>query len=121
MGIETFLMQLSQYGTAPILLVLIFMIGLFWRRLEKKEDEDQKRSAALKGFLEGLINDLKKDFDERFAANNKRIEDLQSKVASIERDYLPRDDHYRDFSGWRAELEGIRTLIISLFKEQPKK
>jgi len=121
MSIEAFFLKLSEYGTAPILLVLTFAFGLLWKKVESKSEDDKKRTATLQAFLQGLINDMKKDFEERYSATNKRVDDLGAKVAGIERDYLPRDEHYRDFSGWRTELAELRNLIVSLFKEKSEK
>lgn len=121
MSIETFLMQLSQYGTAPLLLVLVFIIGLFWRRMDKKDDDDKKRLASLQSALNASIDALKADFEKQFTATNKKIDELQSRVSCVERDYLPREEHYKEFSGWRAEINRLYDLIVNVFKEMPKK
>ncbi len=122
MGIvETFFFKLSEYGTGPLLICVIFAIGFLWKRVEKLSSDDKVRALKLQEFFEGVIKDLKKEFEERFSAQNRRIDNLSEKVGDIERDYIPRDEHYRDFSGWRTELADLRNLIVNLFKEQGKK
>ena len=121
MGVETLIGKLLDYGSAPALLVIAVRLGFLIRKLNENAEQDEKRAASLREFVQAQISTLKKDFDERASASDKRLDDLQSRVSCVERDYLPREEHYKEFSGWRAEINRLYDLIVNVFKEMPKK
>ena len=121
MGIETLIGKLLEYGSAPAMIVIAVLVGVLLRKLNENAEKDEKRAATLQDFVRSQIAALKKDFDERAAGSDKRMDELQARMSCVERDYLPREEHYKEFSGWRAEINRLYDLIVSVFKEMPKK
>jgi hypothetical protein len=113
--------KLLDYGTAPALLVVGFL--LFWvvKKLEENGRKDEARAKDLSDAMTTQMNAMEDRFEERFALSDKRLDDLSNRVSCVERDYLPREEHYKEFSGWRAEINRLSDLIINLFKEKATK
>lgn len=121
MGLDVLIGELLEYGTAPALLSIAVAMGILLRKVNENALKDEERTTSLREFMQEQIATLKNDFTERATASDKRLEDLQSRISSVERDYLPREEHYREFSGWRAEINRLYDLIVSVFKEMQKK
>jgi hypothetical protein len=122
---EALLAKLSSYGTGPVLLVVAALLGWILRKLDENNRKDEERTASdearaekLKAAITSQMNAMEDRFEERFASADKRIEALANRVSYVERDYLPRDEHYKEFSGWRAEINRLSDLIINIFKEK---
>ncbi|WP_304223092.1 hypothetical protein [Gracilinema caldarium] len=109
---EGLLTSLLQYGTTPSLIVLAFVVGLLVKKLEENAKKDDERAKILREELSKSINSLEEKFEERFVVHAKRMEELSNRISCVERDYLPREDHYKDTAGWRAELNRIFDVII---------
>ena len=120
MGIETLIGKLLEYGSAPAMIVIAVLVGVLLRKQNENAEKDEKRATSLREFVQAQIAALKKDFDERAAVSDKRMDELQARMSCVERDYLPREEHYKEFSGWRAEINRLYDLIVSVFKEMPK-
>jgi fumarylacetoacetate (FAA) hydrolase family protein len=106
------LISLLQYGTTPALVVLSFVVGLLVKKIEENSKRDDERAQMLREELSKNINGLEEKFEERFVVHDKRMEELSNRISCVERDYLPREDHYKDTAGWRAELNRIFDVII---------
>ncbi len=109
---ENLLTNLLQYGTTPSLIVLAFVVGLLVKKLEENAKKDDERAKVLRDELSKSINGLEEKFEERFVIHAKRMEELSNRISCVERDYLPREDHYKDTAGWRAELNRIFDVIL---------
>jgi hypothetical protein len=117
---EALIGKLSSYGTGPVLIVVAFLLGWIVKELKENGKKDEERAEKLKTAVSAQMNTMEKRFEERFAIVNKRIDDISNRVSCVERDYLPREEHYKEFSGWRAEINRLSDLIINLFKEKSK-
>ena len=118
---EAFFQQLSVYGMAPVLIAVVFLLGWVVRELKENGKKDEARAKDLKDSMTAEMNAMAKRFDDHLAETNKKVDDLRDRVSCVERDYLPREEHYKEFSGWRTEINNIRDLLVSLFKDQAKK
>jgi hypothetical protein len=103
---------LLQYGTTPSLIVLAFVVGLLVKKLEENAKKDDERASLLRSELSKALQSMEEQFEERFVSHAKRIDELNNRISCVERDYLPREDHYKDTAGWRAELNRIFDVII---------
>ncbi len=110
--------KLLEYGTVPSLLVLAFVVGLLVRKIEENGKKDEERSKELRTAVTSQMNAMEERFEERFSLTGRRLEELSNRVSCVERDYLPREEHYKEFSGWRAEINRLSDLIINIFKER---
>lgn len=115
---EVLLDKISAYGTGPFLLVIAFFLGWVVKELKENGKKDEERAEKLRTTMTTQMNAMEERFEERFALSDKRIDELGNRLSCVERDYLPREEHYKEFSGWRAEINDLRNLIIGLFKEK---
>lgn len=109
---ESLLMNLLQYGTTPSLIVLAFVVGLLVKKMEENAKKDDERAQMLRSEFSKGLQSMEDKFEDRYISHAKRIDELNNRVACVERDYLPREDHYKDTAGWRAELNRIFDVII---------
>lgn len=116
---ETLVLQILQYGTTPALIALAFMVGFLAKKIEENGRKDEERARQVTEKLSEQIKGLESRFEERFAIHARKIDELNNRVACVERDYLPREDHYKDTAGWRAELNRIFDVILRQL-EKPK-
>lgn len=106
---EAFIIGLfKDFGAIPTILAVLLAIWFFMREI-KKEFSD----------LKSEIDTLKEDLDEVKRSSNSRdqklqemIDELKERIAGIEREYVTKEDHYKDLGGWREEIKEIRRLLI---------
>jgi len=115
---EILIGKLLEFGTVPSLLVLTFVVALMVKKIEENGKKDESRNLELRTFMSAEMNALEDRFEARFVVTDKRVEELSTRISCVERDYLPREEHYKEFSGWRAEINRLSDLIINIFKEK---
>ncbi len=101
-----------EYGVIPTLLLLI---AILWFLVREIKNEFKTIKFSLEKEISGLRNDLekfKKSSDEKDEKLAEMIDMLKDRIASIEKEYVSRNDHYRDLGGWRMEVKEIRDLIL---------
>lgn len=127
----TVLAQIMELGTPAILLVLIGLVS--WliamqsavkKEIEKNAIEDVTRSALLKETLSAAISAsatcIEARAKERFDRFGDEVEEVKQRIASIERDYLPREEHWKDISGWRTEIMELRKFLVDAIQRKGK-
>jgi hypothetical protein len=118
----TLLTSISQYGTAPALLVIVAILAFQNRQMSETKKEQKSEIDALKASLSTQFQEtlaaLAKKQDERHKEHESDISDLQERMGCVERDYVSREEHYRDLSGWREEIrqlgERINSFVITI-------
>jgi hypothetical protein len=115
---EQVVLQLLQYGTTPALVALAFSVGLLIKKIDENGKKDEERTKRVLDTLGKRIDELESRFEERLAVHAGKIEELNNRVSCVEREYLPREDHYKDTAGWRAELNRIFDVIIRQLEKQ---
>jgi len=115
---EQMFTMLLQYGTTPALVVLSFVVGLLVKKIDENSKKDEERAKRIMDTLGERIDGVESRFEERFAVHARKIDELNNRVACVERDYLPREDHYKDTAGWRAELNRIFDVIVRQLERQ---
>lgn len=118
---EALIGKLLEYGNTPALIVLAILVGWLIKKLDENNQKDEKRATDLQALITKEIGTLEQRFEAQKAAAERRMDDLGDRIACVERDYLPREEHYKEFSGWRAEINRLSDLIINLFKDQGHK
>jgi hypothetical protein len=108
---EDVIKALLAYGSAPAIIFLAFLVGLLIKQLTENAKKDEGRDASLREFVATQVKDLEKRSEDRLAAQQESVYDLAQRLSCVERDYLPRDEHYRDFSGWRGEIRSLGKKI----------
>jgi hypothetical protein len=118
----TLLTSISKYGTAPALLVIAAILAFQNRQMAETKKEQKAEIDALKTSLKAQFQEalatLVKQQDERHKEHEEAIADLNQRVGCVERDYVSREEHYRDLSGWREEIrqlgERINSFVITI-------
>ena len=92
----------------PTILAILLAIWFFMREIKSEFRE-----------LRSEISDIKKELDEAKKSSSHRdqklqemIDELRERIAGIERDYVTKEDHYKDLGGWREEIKEIRHLMV---------
>lgn len=116
---------ISQYGSTPALLVLLALVAVLIRKIDQNATADRDRHEQdklahddLYRNLVAVVKESETRTDERIRSLEDTHGDLARRVNLMERDYLPRDEHYKEFSGWRSEINRLSDLIIQLWKEK---
>jgi hypothetical protein len=126
-----FMESLLQYGSAPAIIVLTALVALLIKRInknaraderrsleaQKREETRDKREEGREKSLREFSANLVKEMEARTSAWIRNLQEgqdnLGQRLSCVEREYLPRDEHYRDFSGWRGEIARIVKKIDS--------
>ena len=115
---ETLFVSLfKEYGVLPTLLILIVIL---WFLVREIKNEFKTINSSLKSEINSLKSELekfKKTSDERDDKLTEMINMLRDRIASIEKEYVSRNDHYRDLGGWRMEVKEIRDLILTYMEK----
>jgi len=117
---DQLVLMLLQYGSAPALLVLAFAIGLMGKRLSDFDRKSDRRIQEMLAQVKEEISALERSLDSKVAKMDEAVDELARRVTVIERDYLPRQEHYRDFSGWREEIHRVVDRLDRLAEREKK-
>ena len=78
--------------------VILIVIAYFIIREVKKENERTRKS----------VEGLKGSFCKRMDDQDEVIKALEDEVKYIQKEYITKEDHYRDTEGWKTEIQGVR-------------
>lgn len=99
----TYVKTLLEYGTTPALLLIAFLLVHLKTSFGKSvKDLGEKLSA-----VQAEMGQLERRIEEKIKEESRYREELEARIGCVERDYLQRDDFYRDSSGWRAEINRL--------------
>lgn len=118
---EALIIAILQYGTTPAILILAFLVALLLRKVEANSKKDDKRAKELETFVLEQIKGMEGRFQGEITTVKNDVTDICKRLSCIEKDYLPREDHYKDISGWRTEINRLSDLIMTLFANERKK
>ena len=90
-----FMSIVGQYGTFPLLVLMIAVFILILKQERERNDNQQKQ-----------IENLSKDFKESLAKINAEISDMK-------RDYADKAYVQEAVGGWRTEIREVRSEIKS--------
>lgn len=131
MELVPLLKSVSEFGTAPALLVVGAILAMLFRRLGEVEAARKKDGDALRNEIDALrksqatslteaIATIERHQDDQHKEHEKALAEVECRLGYVERDYVSRDEHYRDFSGWRDEIRAlgqrINDLILAVFQ-----
>ena len=113
------LSSVSQYGVMPA----IILLGVFVLMISRKVDEIKKASddgkteiskqfEAVKTSINASLKELEQRIEKRMEGHDAELKELSRRITCLEQDALMRDEHYRDISGWRTEINRLQDLII---------
>jgi uncharacterized membrane-anchored protein YhcB (DUF1043 family) len=108
---ETLIAKLFEYGPFPALLVLTALVGWMIRSLQRNSETDAARSAEFRKALEAQSLEFRKAFESHREDMEKKFAEQADRIACVERDYLPRENHYKDIGGWRTDMNELRNNL----------
>jgi hypothetical protein len=107
----TLLQNLNNYGAVPLSLVMICLVSYLMKQIKKNGEDDKARHTAIQTQLKDDIGAVQKQLNEAIVSLKegieKRLDDCEERIKIIEKDYVQRDDFYRDTGGWRTELNNL--------------
>lgn len=107
----------------PIATVLILcVIAYFIIREIKKENERTRNSVSS---VKKEMSEMKEEFtaaqrkfeenmEEKAKCQDENIKEIQNDIRYIQREYITKEDHYRDTEGWKAEMLGVKKDLAEL-------
>lgn len=115
---RAFLSLINQFGIIPTLILLIMVVWFLLREIKKEVRTITDSNESIKRDLTERIEELKTHSDEHDKEIAESVEHIRNRIGSIEREYVTREDHYKDMGGWREELREMRrTLDRFMMKE----
>jgi hypothetical protein len=122
------LTNISKFGTAPALLVIAAILAFQNRQMAETKKEQKAEIDGLKASLRAQFQEalaaLVKQQDQRHREHEEAISDLTLRMSCVEREFVTREEHYRDLSGWREEIrqlgERINSFIITIMGRDKK-
>ncbi len=96
---------ITTIGVVPAVLIVVLCLFFVFR-------EVKKQLALLEEAL-GTQKKNAKDQDDKLIEIINKHDDA---IKYIERNYIEKEQHYRDFEGWKAEIQKVSDLIINLYK-----
>jgi hypothetical protein len=111
MTVITLLKDLNNYGAVPLSLIMICLVSYLLQQIKKNGEDDKSRYAAIQTQLKENIGAVQKQLNEAIASLKegieKRLDGCEERIKIIEKDYVQREDFYRDTGGWRTELNNL--------------
>lgn len=95
------------------MIVLAALVGFLIKKLDENAKKDDARTKELKEYVKAQVDGLETRIDGRVKALEARAAELEGRSSYIEREYLPREDHYRDISGWRTEINRLVDAMMN--------
>lgn len=90
----------SVIGIVPTLAIVCICGFFIYREMMKKLNS-----------LDNSISSLRQHSDERDKEIFERLEKAETEIKIIEKEFLTKEQHYRDFEGWKTELHDLRAVI----------
>ncbi len=102
---------LKDFGTIPMMFVLIIVVYLFLKDIRKGVDRASKNIEKTKNELLDKIAELKKHSDEKDADLKERLLDVERRLYVSQKENVTKEQFYKHLEGWRSDLDAIAKLI----------
>ena len=93
----------SSLGIVPTLVICVLTVFFVVREL-KKENASTRKS----------ISDLMERSDAKDRGISADVDDVRSQLASMQREFITKEEHYRDLEGWKSEISELRKAVADL-------
>ncbi len=105
---------LGQFGMIPVLLLLVAIVWFLLREIKKEV-------SGLTASIKTMKEDIAKKLDAYQARSDEMDEKLEGlisgvteRVACVEREYVTKEDMYKDLGGWREESRETNQRIDAM-------
>ena len=100
---------LGEYGVIPVFVLICVILWFFLREIKKEV-------SGIKTSVTSSIQDLEQRSDEQDEKILKELSRLDNEVRYIQKEYLRKEDHYKDMGGWRTDVNRLENRMDSFFK-----
>ena len=95
-------------GPLAGVIILIVIAYFIIREIKKENERTRKTSEALNDKISNAFEELKSDFSQQFSCHEESIRAMEKEIKYIQKEYITKEDHYRDTEGWKTEIQGVR-------------
>jgi len=103
--------QVGQWALTVAVLILAVLIGWQIKKIDQNTKDDSARSAEFRKAMAEQAAEFRKAQAEHVEETERRFAEHAERMACIERDYLPRETHYKDIGGWRTDMNDMRNNL----------
>lgn len=107
---------LLNLSTTPSLLILSIVVGGMWKQMKDNTKREEARYKELQRWMTDQIREIRETFEARTKEMGEALDQLAQRLTIVEREFLPREEHYRDFSGWRTEIHRVMDRLDRLME-----
>ncbi|MBD5438469.1 MAG: hypothetical protein HDR37_07905 [Treponema sp.] len=94
---------IASIGIAPTIVICALIIFFVIREM-KKENSSTRKS----------ISELMERSDSKDRSISTDVEDVRKQLQSIQKEYVTKEQHYRDLEGWKSEIGELRSAVANL-------
>lgn len=98
---KTVLPLISQFGIVPTMLLLVVVVWFLLREIQREVKAVRNQLLALQSHSDRRDGELK-----------TAVEAVEDRLGCVEREYVSREEHYKDLGGWREEMRELRRLLM---------
>ena len=106
----------KTYGTVGSLVFIGIIIWFFLREIKKDLALMQASVSSMRDELLREIQELRDLSNARDDAIMEELKSMEEEIRFIHKEYLRKEDHYRDLGGWRAEFRDMQERIDAIYK-----
>lgn len=99
-------------GLVPSLLIAGVCIYFVIRETKKQTSALKEALSSMSKKSEAQDEKLENTLKELKTSSDKAIKTLSDEVKYIQTNYVTKEEHFRDFEGWRTEIKDLRDLIV---------
>lgn len=99
-------------GLVPSLLIAGVCIYFVIRETKKQTSALKEALSSMSKKSDAQDEKLENTLKELKTSSDKAIKTLSDEVKYIQTNYVTKEEHFRDFEGWRTEIKDLRDLIV---------
>ncbi len=99
-------------GLVPSLLIAGVCIYFVIRETKKQTSALKEALSSMSKKSDAQDEKLENTLIELKTSSDKAIKTLSDEVKYIQTNYVTKEEHFRDFEGWRTEIKDLRDLIV---------
>lgn len=96
---------ITAIGIVPTILIMSVSFFFFFREIKKQINS-----------LESSLSKHKEHTLEQDKQILALIKQNSDEIRYIEKSYIEKEQHYRDFEGWKSEIQNVSKLLIDIYK-----
>lgn len=105
----------NEFGFIPVMLVICIIFYFLNKDNKKSFEKINKSISSLKESIEDVKNKsdeadkhIREAFEKQFDKITEQLSLLGKEIDYIGSAYIPKEQHYKDIEGWKAEINYLR-------------